>query len=97
MNPTRSDRNKKAADLHQVGGLFPGEFYVTRTRESHPRFLSYLDGTLASPPPGCRARFNGQLLMLKTIKLHSGKITRDKNAHFRLLAEPTYLQILGMS
>src|ERR1700675_2600517 len=31
-----------------------GELSLPRTRESHPRFI--LDGTLASPPPGCRVR-----------------------------------------
>jgi hypothetical protein len=29
---------------------------VTRTRESHPRLNLRLDGTLASPSPGCRVR-----------------------------------------
>ena len=40
-----------------------GDFLVTRIHESHPRFVFHLDGTLASPLPGCRVH-NGQLLML---------------------------------
>ena len=58
LNPTRSDRNKKPPTyIRWAVGVSNWRVFVTRTRESHPRFIFNLDGTLASPPPGCRVRF----------------------------------------
>jgi hypothetical protein len=56
LNPTRSDRNKKTADLTS-GGRFvlPTGDLRLPAQASHIRGL-HLNGTLASPPPGCRVR-----------------------------------------
>ena len=73
-----------------------GEFIVTRTRESHPRLNLRLDGTLASPPPGCRVRLRtapdaGNYL------IGPRRISSHKNAQFSFVCRALLLTAGNLS
>jgi hypothetical protein len=68
--------NKTTANLHQAAVIslpWRSFVYLCTSRDHILRHSRVREGTVASPSPGCRVRFSGQLLMLTYTSPFSGE------------------------
>ena len=77
--PPGALETKRPPTIHQVGGwcIQLESFAYPHSRVTSEIHFWNLDGTLASPSPGCRVRFNGQLLMLNFFLIYPSKNLKE--------------------